>query len=171
MVSKKDFNSAELETVKISKNPILVVTANSEVQTKEEATVFVQELDLFVTGMLLENTPAVLSLGKLCEECGYSYRWTSGPKPYLIKNGKKFHRETSNRVPFAVPGLSTSSSSSSTFPTCSSKETVTDTEIPATRRSESTKESARVNPSHESQSDELQGVPEWVAGVPARAGR
>ena len=28
--------------------------------------------------MLLENTPAVLSLGKLCEEFGYSYHWTSG---------------------------------------------------------------------------------------------
>ena len=171
MVNKKHFDKAELETVRISKNPIMVVTANGEVPAKEEAAVYVRELDLFVTVMLLENTPAVLSLGKLCGEFGYSYHWTSGQKPHLIKNGKKFHRDTSKHVPFVVPGLSTSSSSSSTFPTCSSKETVTDTENPATRRSESTKESARVNPSHESQSDELQGVPEWVAGVPARAGR
>ena len=37
---------------------------------KEEATVYVRELDLFVTVMFLENTPAVLSLGKLCEEFG-----------------------------------------------------------------------------------------------------
>ena len=41
------------------------MTANGEVQTREEATVFVKELDLFVTVMLLEETPAVLSLGKL----------------------------------------------------------------------------------------------------------
>ena len=39
MASRKDLNKAELETVKISKNPATVVTANGEVLTKEEATV------------------------------------------------------------------------------------------------------------------------------------
>ena len=34
-----------------------------EVLTKQEATVYVGELDLLVTTMLLEDTPAVLSLG------------------------------------------------------------------------------------------------------------
>ena len=147
MVSKKDLNKAELETVKISKNPTMVMTANGEVPAKEEATGFVRGLDLFVTVMLLENTPAVLSLGKLCEEFRYSYLWTSGQKPHLIKKGDKIHCNTSNHVPFVVPGLSTSSSSSSTSPTSSSKETVTDTEIPATSRSEKASEdsSARGN--------------------------
>ena len=41
VVSKKDLNKAELETVRISKNPTTVVTANGEVLTKEEATVYV----------------------------------------------------------------------------------------------------------------------------------
>ena len=62
MASKKDLNSAELETVMITKNPTTVVTANGDVLTREEATVYVKELDLFVTVMLLENTPAALSL-------------------------------------------------------------------------------------------------------------
>ena len=60
MVSKKDFNFAELETMRISKNPTTVMTANGEVQTREEGTVYVKELDLFVTVVLLETTPAVL---------------------------------------------------------------------------------------------------------------
>ena len=34
---------------------------------------------------VLENTPAVLSLGKLCDEHGYSYEWINGQKPHLIK--------------------------------------------------------------------------------------
>ena len=168
---------AELETVRISKNPTMVMTANVEVQAKEEATVYVRELDLFVTVMLVENTPAVHSLEKLCEEFGYSYHWTSGQKPHLIKSGKKFHCDTSYHVPFVVPGLSTSSSTSSTSPISSSQETVTDTEIPATRRSENTSEDspARGNSWHwsteienpnknddeELKSDELQGVPDW----------
>ena len=36
---------------------------------------------------VLENTPAVLSLGKLCDENGYPYEWINGQKPHLIKNG------------------------------------------------------------------------------------
>ena len=111
----------------------MVVTTNGKVQTKEEATVYVRELDLFVTVMLLENTPAFFSLGTLCEEFGCSYHWTCGQKPHLIKHGKKIHCDTSNHVPFVVPGLSTSSSTSSSSPTSSSQEAVTDTEIPATR--------------------------------------
>ena len=66
-------NSAELETVRVSRNPTTVVIANGEVQTKEEVTVHVKELDSFVTVTLLEDTRAVLSLGKLCEDHGYSY--------------------------------------------------------------------------------------------------
>ena len=55
MVSRKDLTSVELDTVKVSKNPTTVVTTNGEVPTKEEATVYVREWDLFVTVMLLED--------------------------------------------------------------------------------------------------------------------
>ena len=65
------------------------MTANGEVQTREEATVYVEQLDLFVTVMLLEGTPAVLSLGKLCEDHGYTYYWTSCQKPHLTKKRKR----------------------------------------------------------------------------------
>ena len=113
MVSKRDLNSAELETVRVSESPTTVATASGEVLTKEEATVCVRELDLFVTVMLLEDTPAVLSLCKLYEDHGYNYHWTSGQKPHLIKDGRKIDCNTANHVPFVVLGLSTSSSSSS----------------------------------------------------------
>ena len=72
MVSKRDLNSAELETMRMSRNPMTVMTANGEVQTREEATVYVKELDSFVTVMLLEEKPSVL------EDHGYTYHWTSG---------------------------------------------------------------------------------------------
>ena len=48
---------AELETMRMSRNPTTVMTGNGEVQTRKEATVYVKELDLFVTVMLLEETP------------------------------------------------------------------------------------------------------------------
>ena len=85
MISKKDLNSAELEIVTTSISPTTVITANGKVQTNEEATVYVKELDIFLTMKVLEDTPAVLSLGKLCDENGYSYEWINGQKPHLIK--------------------------------------------------------------------------------------
>ena len=41
---------------------------------------YVKELDIFLTMKVLDNTPAVLSLGKLCDENGYSYEWINGQK-------------------------------------------------------------------------------------------
>ena len=41
MISKKDLSDAEMETVTTSRSPTTVVTANGEVQTNEEATVYV----------------------------------------------------------------------------------------------------------------------------------
>ena len=113
MISKKDLSNAEMDTLTKSCSPTTVITASGEVQTNEEAIVYVKELDIFLTMKVLENTPAVLSLGKLCDENGYSYEWINGQKPHLIKNGIRTQCDTENLVPIAVPGLSTSSSSSS----------------------------------------------------------
>ena len=112
MISKKDLSKAEMDTLTKSYSPTIVITANGEVQTHEEAIVYVKELDIFLTMKVLENTPAVLSLGKLCDEHGYSYEWINGQKPHLIKNGIRLQCNTENFVPIVVPGLSASSSSS-----------------------------------------------------------
>ena len=118
MISQKDSNSAELETVTTSRSPTTVKTANGEVQTHEEATFYVKELDIFLTMKVLKDTPAVLSLGKLCDEHGYSYELSNGQKPHLIKNVIRIQCNTENFVPIVVLGLSTSSSSS--FPSSTS---------------------------------------------------
>ena len=112
-----------MDTLTKSCSPTIVITANGEVQTHEEATVYVKELDVFLTMKVLENTPAVLSLGKLCDENGYTYEWINGQKPHLIKNGIRIPCNTENFVPIVVPGLSSSlSGSSSTSKTPSRQE-------------------------------------------------
>ena len=80
MISKKVLNSAEMDTLTKSCSSTMVITASGEVQTHEEATVYVKELDTFLTMKVLEDTPAVFSLGKLCDEHGYSYEWINGQK-------------------------------------------------------------------------------------------
>ena len=87
MISNKDLSDAEMDTLTKSCSPTRVITANGEVQTHEEAAVYVEKLDIFLTMKVIENTPAVLSLGKLCDENGYSYEWINGQKPHLITKG------------------------------------------------------------------------------------
>ena len=77
---KKDLSEAEMDTLTKSCSPTVVIIANGEVLTHEEAIVYVKELDIFLTMKVLVNTPAVLSLGKLCDEKGYSYEWINGQK-------------------------------------------------------------------------------------------
>ena len=105
MISKQDLNDAEIDTLTKSCSPTIVITANGEVQTHEEATVYVKELDMFLTMKILENTPAVLSLGKLCDENGYSYECINGQKTHLIENGIRMQCDTENFVPIVVAGL------------------------------------------------------------------
>ena len=49
MISKKDLGYAEMDTLTKSCSPTIVITANGEVQTHEEAIVYVKELEKFLT--------------------------------------------------------------------------------------------------------------------------
>ena len=81
-----------------------------------------KNLEKFLTMKVLENTPAILSLGKLCDENGYSCEWINGQKPHLTKNGIRIPCNTENFVPVVVPGLSSSSSGSSSTSKTPSKQ-------------------------------------------------
>ena len=70
-------------------------------QTNEEAQGFVHDLDLFVKVHILDDTPTVLPHGKYCQ------------KPRLTKQRKNIVCKTENFLPLVVPGLSSSSDTSS----------------------------------------------------------
>ena len=178
MVSKKDLDEVELETVRISKNPRVVMTANGEVLAKEEATVCVHELDLFVTVMLLgRNTRSSFTSKTLrriwvqlpLDECPETTSHKESQDNFIATHQILYR--TSYLVYPRVPLPHHS-------PASTSQNTVTDTEIPATSRSEKASEdsSARGNSWHASteienpsenddeelQSGELQGVRDWL---------
>ena len=83
VLSKKDLSSDEMDTLWRSRTPTTVVTAN------EESQVYVLDLDLLVTVQLREETPAVLSLGKLCSEHGCSMSGKTAKLHNLPKMGKQ----------------------------------------------------------------------------------
>ena len=73
-------------------------------QTKEEAQVYVHDLELFVTVQLLEDTLA-LSSGKLCEEHGYTCEWASGQMPHPTKDGKNISMQDGKCRACCCPGI------------------------------------------------------------------
>ena len=109
MISKKDLSSAEMDTLTKSCSPTIVITANGEVQTHEEAIVYVKKLDIFSTMKVLEDTPAVLIARK-------ALRW----RRIFLTNGSTvknhislktvFYCSATRRTSFVVPGLSACSS-------------------------------------------------------------
>ena len=112
MISNKDLSNAEMDTLTKSCRPTIVITANGEVQTHEEAIVYVKELDLFLTMKVFETRQ------QYCRSESFSMKtgiFTNGfmVKPHLIKDGIRIICNTENLVPIVVPGLSSSSSASS----------------------------------------------------------
>ena len=56
MLSKKDLRLDELDTLRGSRTPFVVLTENGNVHTHEEAQVFVHDRNLFATVQVLEET-------------------------------------------------------------------------------------------------------------------
>ena len=94
------------ETVEVPRLPTTVTTANGSIATTDEAIVNVEDLDIFDTVQLLEDTPAVLFLGKFIEENGYSYEWKDGQTPNLFENDKTAPCKCDNSVHLVVSGRS-----------------------------------------------------------------
>ena len=61
MISKKDLSDAEMDTLTRSCSPTIVITATGEVQTHEEAIVYVEELDIFLTVTVREHASSIVA--------------------------------------------------------------------------------------------------------------
>ncbi len=118
MISENDLSDAQMDTLTKSCSPTIVITANGEVPTHEEATVYVKELDIFLTVKVLENMPAVLSQGKAFSMNTDTHTNGSTAENHISLNGFRIQCNTENFVPIVVRGLSMNSSSN--FPSSKS---------------------------------------------------
>ena len=115
MISKKDLNDAEMDTLTKSCSPTIVITAIGEVQTHEEATVYVKELDIFLTMKVLEkHASSIVAWKAFAMKTDILTNGSTVKNHISLKTGFVYNEcNTENFVPIVVPGLSTSSSSCS----------------------------------------------------------
>ena len=63
-MGKSDLTPEEHDTTRKSKESCTIITASGSITTTEEATVYVRDVVMCITVHILEDSPAVLSLGK-----------------------------------------------------------------------------------------------------------
>ena len=64
-------------------------TANGSITTDEVVNMKVSDLNEVIQAYVVEDSPTLISLGKLCTESGYDFIWKAGQVPFLRKDGKK----------------------------------------------------------------------------------
>ena len=100
--SKGELTSDQKDTIRRSKEPTVITSANRKPASTEEATVHGNDLDVFVTMILLEDSPAVSFLGLFFEETGYSNERKKGEPPSLIKDGEVTRCKPQIHVPIVA---------------------------------------------------------------------
>ena len=82
MMSENELTSVGKDAIRRSHQPTVNTTANGNAESAEEATGHLNDVDVFVTVMLAEDSPGVLSL---CEEMGHSFEWKRRESPSQIE--------------------------------------------------------------------------------------
>ena len=83
--------------------PIPITTANGEVKVHAQVRVYVKELEIYVWAYVLDCDVAVLSLGMLCDEEGFTYQWVPNLPPTLVRDDFSVTCYPSNNVPIIFP--------------------------------------------------------------------
>ena len=78
------------ENIRNIKDYWKIQTANGIVRSTKEAKVHIQKLGTYLYVKLVEDFPSALSLGRLCDEFGYSYSWTRR-KPQIDERLEDVH--------------------------------------------------------------------------------
>ena len=175
-LSKKDLSSDELETLRRSRTLKVVVTVSGEVQTNEEAEVYVHDLGFFVTVQLFED--ALLQSYRLehfakntdiprCGQAVNNYNWPN--------KGRQFHAERTTSYFFSIPGVSASSGTASSsaspvqdLPSSSSIAWRSDEPAPGNWREahQTTKKQNKKKDDNRDSDERLRDLREWLKEFP-----
>ena len=75
LIGYNKLTEKEKATIRPVDEPFRVQSANGTITVEEEAQIHVPALNIWIWAQLVEDCPAVLSLGTLCGKQGWSYEW------------------------------------------------------------------------------------------------
>jgi len=107
LVSKKDIKGFE-HKIRDADEPLVFRTANGRTEAESTIKIPCKEIGCSVNAYVLQNTPAVVSMGKRCMEEGCSFVCPSGESPFLVDpKGRITLFEVRDNIPYIVTGSDT----------------------------------------------------------------
>ena len=79
--------------------PQRLQSANGIVTVDKEVHIFVPALNMSVWAQLMDDCPAILSMGNLCSQQGWTYEWKNGQSPTLSKGTRRITLTPFHDVP------------------------------------------------------------------------
>ena len=89
LVSKGLLRDVNAQNCRAAKHPISLITADGSTEANEVADVKLSALPEPVQPFVLDQTPAVLSVGTRCADQGYSCVWSANGKPIMVRPDDK----------------------------------------------------------------------------------
>ena len=84
---------------------MVFLTANGITETREVAKCSVDSFQEEAKPFILEQTPAVLSVGMRCMKLGYTFVWPPNDQPFMInQSGKRISLHSKDDIPYLIPG-------------------------------------------------------------------
>ena len=103
LISQKKAQRMELDT--FACDEICFHTANGTTSTTTQATIDMGTFTKKPQAYVLQDSPSVMSLGKRCQDEGYSFIWPTARAPYLIApNGRKIQLIVRDYIPYISLG-------------------------------------------------------------------
>jgi hypothetical protein len=101
LIGLNDMTVGDVERIEAAAEPICFSTANGPVWAG--STLPLQGVSLLeeINPYVMEQTPAVLSIGRRCMLHGYSFHWPASKSPYFVKpDGEKIVCDVHSYVPY-----------------------------------------------------------------------
>ena len=84
---------------------MVFLTANGITETREVAKCSLDSFQEEAKPFILEQTPAVLSVGMRCMKLGYTFVWPPNDQPFMInQSGKRISLHSKDDIPYLIPG-------------------------------------------------------------------
>jgi len=110
LMSRHELDSDAIDRIENLARPIRLNTANGVISTDEVLPMELPVMDDTLDFVLLENTPAVVSVGERCMAKGYGFYWPPNGDPFFVLPGdngatrRVVPLKTTRHVPMIING-------------------------------------------------------------------
>ena len=120
LIGHNKLTEKEKATIRPVADPFSIQSANGTITVTEEAQIHVPALNIWIWAQLVEDCPAVLSLGILCGKQGWNYEWRNGDHPTMSKGSTNITLTPHHDVPMIFAAQTDENAERSTLGSTSS---------------------------------------------------